>query len=78
VSYEVEKGVPVPPKASARTRYPFRVLRVGESFFVPDDGKKELQNRVMGCVPKDLTKGQFCSRIAERDGVKGVRVWRIQ
>ena len=39
--FEIESGVPVPPK---RAIYPWREMKVGDSFFVPDRPDKPAQN----------------------------------
>ena len=68
---EIEDGVEVPFKNKS-VRYPFKSMEVGESFFV--EGK--VTSQVMSAA-RIYGPMKFTSRAAEKDGVKGVRVWRI-
>jgi len=71
MSYVIEKGVPIPTTATARAKYPFPKMEVGDSFLIAT----ELQNRV----------AQAAFHYGKRNNVKltlrkvadGVRVWRI-
>lgn len=75
--FAVEEGVPIPEIKRGRrdytSKYPFRDLEVGESFFVPDRSKK-------------ASLGGYCTRMGNRLGRKftlrvienGVRVWRTE
>ncbi len=62
---EIEDGIPVPPAAGRASKYPWDVVSVGQSFFIPGRQKKLL-------VPKRLKPRKFTQRIDET----GLRVWR--
>ena len=71
--FKVEKGIPVPPR---QARYPFREMKVGESFFVPctDEEKARIQNRLTNSCAKARGFGTFTVRRVEG----GVRAWKIE
>ena len=45
--YSIEAGIAIAPRKHARDKYPFALMKVGESFAVADDTAMEL-NRVKG------------------------------
>ena len=67
---KIDSGVPLPEKANA-TKYPFREMAVGDSFFVP--GKKSGDFSGQVAQAKKATGFNFTTRTL--DG--GVRVWRV-
>ena len=69
---KVEKGIPIPP-TSNRGKYPWLQMEVGDSFFAP--GRKTSQ--IGSCYNRIVGK-TFRSRTRIENGVKGVRVWRIE
>ena len=71
MSIVVEKNIPIPPEKK-RNVYPYKVLEIGESFFVPA-GKLQI------VCNANYRTGKLLDRkfIARKDG-EGVRVWRIQ
>ncbi len=72
--FHIEKGIPVPKMTGAgrKTKYPFDVMEVGDSFFVKDAKVKTL-SRTCGSHGKRLSR-KFISRTVEG----GVRVWRTE
>ena len=67
--YKIEKNIDIPPHKN--TRYPFGVMKVGDSFFV-EGGK----SNALSCAARLHARrhgGKFTVR--QVDG--GVRVWRI-
>jgi hypothetical protein len=80
---EIESGIPIPatkrPGAGRRSTYPFAVLDVGQSFFVPNQPGKTNRQLIMaiGCAAQRITKKtghRFTSRTLEG----GIRVWRFE
>lgn len=71
MTYKIESGIPVAPKAGAgRTaKYPWTDMKAGDSFFVP--AKKSPP-----APPKILTE-QGQKFVSRRQG-DGYRVWRIK
>ena len=71
--YEINKGVPVPPFAVHRnTKYPFRSMEIGDSFFVPD-----IQHHNMSSVMA-YHKKAYGTQFTARQEDNGIRVWRIK
>ena len=71
--FKIEKGIPAPPE---RLRYPFREMKVGDSFFVPcsDEEKRRVANRMRSSASKRRGLGAFSLREVEG----GVRAWKIE
>ena len=68
--YEVEKGVPQPTPRDMFLKYPWKVMDVGDSFFVPDSEISSRQN-FHSCAKNRGIK------ISTRRVDDGIRVWRI-
>jgi hypothetical protein len=68
ISMELTKDVPVPPD---KRRYPYKVMDVGDSFFV-DGGKLQVVCNNNYRTGKKLGR-KFIARCEEQ----GVRVWRV-
>jgi len=82
-TFPVERDVPVPKDLGGRpTRYPFALLEVGESFFVPCPRveRTRLMNSLTSCRANAQRKlGRvFVLRVVDDDGEQGsgIRVWR--
>lgn len=76
--YEIESDVPIPAvRSSGRTtRYPFRTLKINESFFTDNlDEVPRLQRAAAAYAKRAGIK--LLTRRVEEDGVQGLRVWRI-
>ena len=72
----IEDGVPMPRRRSGRPskRYPFEQMEVGQSFFVPAAGRKNLA--IVSPYNKLLAPKRFVYRAWVQDGTSGFRVWR--
>jgi uncharacterized protein (DUF2249 family) len=74
---KIEQGVPIPGNITRKTKYPFREMKIGESFFLTDhEDPERTRKRVsaaatMFCANKDY---KFKTQVFET----GVRVWRIE
>ncbi len=75
--YEIEKGIEVPDDGRGRTlKYPWKSLEIGDSFFVIGVKRTSISGSINHAQKRyGLT---LTSRIREENGVKGVRVWRIE
>lgn len=77
MTYEIEKGVPLPIGA---TKYPFREMQIGGSFFVPSDGEPLARvRRRLSVSAHSFTRRCEASRaftVRRVDG--GIRVWRVK
>ena len=77
MTIEIESNVPIPESTSGRRlKYPFESLEVGDSFFV--EGKEPAQ--VSGSKKHFSAKlgHRYICRTVTEDGVKGVRLWRVE
>lgn len=86
MTYEIEKDIPIPPPWGRpgydEVKYPIFEMEVGDSIFVPvPEGKKieTVRNTLNANFRRkavSVTGRRFACRTAEKDGVKGLRVWR--
>jgi hypothetical protein len=75
MSYDIEKGVPLPEK-HVRWKYPFEQLQAGESFFVANKDTTQ-----MSALCKRAAKRlghRFITAKATKGEQSGVRVWRME
>lgn len=79
--YKIEKGIPKPPAGRKRI-YPLYDMDIGDSFFVPRNGKPlDVVMRKMSAtisVAQRKSGRVFSCRMVPDEGRKqgGVRVWR--
>ena len=71
MSIEVEINIPIPPEKK-RNVYPYKVMEVGDSFFVPM-GKIQIV-----CNANYRTGKALCKKFIARKDEEGVRVWRTE
>ena len=69
--FKIEKGIPLS-LVKSHSKYPFAEMEVGDSVFI--DGATSVT--IATCY-KYLKPKKFSARKAEKDGVSGVRVWRV-
>lgn len=76
--FKIEGGIPMPSKSDAKNKYPFRRLKVGESFLVPclPNERQGVMYSLTSCMRWATYKSGF--KFAQRAGLHGVRVWRTQ
>jgi hypothetical protein len=71
--FDITKSVPVTRK-EGRNKYPFRLMAIGDSMFVPD--------AKVGSLPigywRLVTGFSLMARTVEENGAKGVRIWRTE
>lgn len=73
---KIETDVPIP--TYAKVRYPFKEMKVGESFYVPASDAGSI-NGSLGYANKNKQGWEYTSRTIKENGVKvGVRVWRTK
>ena len=71
---KIDKGIEMPGEYSARTKYPWRALEVGDSFFVPNRSPAGMTTPV--AVQREGRK--FAFRTWSNGTKQGVRVWRVE
>lgn len=69
---KIDKKVAVP---SGRHTYPWREMQPGDSFFVPMVGKT--RGRGLYVCARRAAGIEITTRTVVENGVKGIRVWRI-
>ena len=75
MSYKIEKGIrPVKDGRSGNIRYPFRAMKVGDSFFVPI---AEANEGSMRMSPYAFSKRNPEYKFSIRKLKDGYRVWRV-
>ena len=77
--FPVESGVPMPQKKGRydRYKYPWRIMEVGDSFFVPGAQDLDLKlHRVRALISYQHSKHPEYFEVRVVDG--GVRVWRTE
>ena len=84
MAFEIEKGVPIsgimrPNGYSIGSKYPFREMEVGHSFFVPheDDPKRTSVRIGVASIYFTKQKGQDGKKFTVRKVDGGARCWRI-
>lgn len=77
---KIDKGLEIPPRrggfgGGARSKYPWQYMDVGDSFFIGVSIRT-----ISGAVSvRQKRHGErYTCRIVTENGVKGVRVWRIE
>lgn len=75
--YAIDSSVPIPDMHGGRgiLKYPFPLMQVGDSFFVPGRNSQG----VKGTINYWNRAGRkFTTRTRTENGVYGVRVWRVE
>jgi hypothetical protein len=72
MTFEIEKGVPVP-SGAVSNRYPFREMEVGDSFFVPSGATQAGNVRAAAAMAGRRHGAKF--KVCQK--ADGVRVWRV-
>lgn len=73
----VDQGVPIPDSRFqwfGGTRYPFKQMEVGDSFFVPGKTIQDLKGP-LNYASCDCRR--FTTRRVTENGITGLRIWRI-
>ena len=75
---KIEKNIAIPAKYKAKPRkYPWRELKVGESFLIPCNTSAERSHAASGVL--QAARGSVWSgKLTTRCCPEGVRVWRIK
>lgn len=73
--FKIETNVPVPPlSGGARPKYPFREMKIGDSFFASNEDAKVISVRVSAHTFGRRNK-EYRFTVVKESG--GCRVWRI-
>ena len=74
---QIEKGVPAPTKQTRSSKYPFRDMKVGDSFFIKSDDPEPLRKKLSSASTmfcKTNPDFKFKTQVFDT----GVRIWRVQ
>jgi len=75
--FEIDFNVPIPSPKAVVTKYPFAIMKIGDSFFVPNKTASEVSPH-FARARRRLPGTKFACRTVVENGVKGVRVWRVK
>lgn len=76
----IDKGIKIPPEGESRIRYPFKMMKSGDSFFIQEsDGRGA--RKLRACISSAALRYQrkkdckFTIRTTTENGIRGVRCW---
>ena len=72
--FTVDKKIPLPP-ASYRGKYPFEIMKIGESFFIAEGDPRTMRVRSAASV---FTRRHRDYIFVVRAVEGGVRIWRVE
>ncbi|WP_074298642.1 hypothetical protein [Paraburkholderia phenazinium] len=72
--FAIEKGIPVPPRASGVTWHPFGQMEVGDSVFIPVKPGRDVPRIRHAAASYGRDHGR---KFTTREQSGGVRVWRV-
>lgn len=73
---QIEKGIVCPPPQRA-SKYPFKTMEVGDSFFVPVTVAKAASIANGGKKALKAVGAKFSIRSVVENEVSGTRIWRV-
>ena len=68
----IEKGIEIPSR-NVDARYPFKDMEVGDSFFTTSTPQSYVSLNTRVLRPK-----KFSCRTVVENGIRGLRIWRIE
>jgi hypothetical protein len=71
MNISIDKGIAIP--ELLRYRYPFRKMKIGDSFFVINRTANAITSAAYNYRPK-----KFTARKHTEGGKKGIRCWRVE
>lgn len=73
----LDTGIPLPPRYRGRmsknTPYPFRIMKIDQSFLIPKKGWKKIYHQIAGYGQRNDKK--FAFRTIDEETM---RVWRVK
>jgi hypothetical protein len=72
---KIEKNIPLPPKETRQTKYPYARMEVGDSFFVAQT--QASKDSVYSSIQWAQRKLRFKFIVRADNDNAGVRVWRV-
>ena len=75
---QIEKGVCIPKNVTRKSKYPFREMEVGDSFFIKEKEDVKKAQRKMAAVAHMFCKKNSEYKFKTQAFETGVRVWRVK
>lgn len=77
---KVEENIPLPPSATMKgsSKYPFKKLEIGDSFFIPVKEGKAIESLQRSIISTNQTGIKITTRTIAENGVRGIRTWRVK
>ena len=75
---KIETGVPIPDKTTRKSKYPFRDMEVGNSFFVNEKEDVNKMQQKISAAASMFCKKNPAYKFKTQAFDAGVRLWRIQ
>jgi hypothetical protein len=75
---KIETGVPVPTRATRKSKYPFREMEVGNSFFVNDKDEVNRTQQKLSAAAAMFCKKNPAYKFKTQTFDTGVRIWRVK
>jgi hypothetical protein len=76
--FKINKGVPLPDTKSKKPIYPFRDMKVGDSFAVPMERQTGVRTAARYFTVRHEPEWEFRTFKVTEDGVFVMRVWRTK
>lgn len=75
--FKIEKGIPFA-NGRAGSKYPFRGMEIGDSFFIPGGHVNGIQKNSADQWVRRVKNGwKFSARTTIENDVRGCRIWRV-
>lgn len=81
--YQVEHNVPMPVKVQLvrKLKYPFKIMRIGDSFFIPRTAGENIENVrsriIMAAYSYRKRAKDTDFNLSTKVSAEGLRVWRV-
>ena len=74
---KIETGIPVPSNITRKSKYPFKEMKIGESFFLTDKTDPEKARKKVSAAATMFCREKAC-KFKTQTFETGVRVWRVE
>lgn len=75
--YEIQKNIPAPHEGTKFSRYPFKTMEIGDSFFVPDKDLTSMGS-LYSATAQYKRRNNVTFKVKKFPLEQGFRVWRIE
>lgn len=75
---KIETGVPIPKNVTRKSKYPFREMEVGNSFFINEKENVARLQQKLSAAASMFCKGNPSYKFKTQGFEAGVRVWRVK